>query len=295
MMFGAPVLWLAASAGLHGFAQAPPVFASSVEYVHVDVFVSQGERSVPGLRAADFELRDDGVPQSPELISAESRPVQAALVFDTSSSVAGDKMAALRSAGAAFLDGLGPKDEASLFAFSEEIAWRARPTTDKQVVRESLSGVRALGATSAYDALYAALALADPQMPSLIALFTDGEDNVSILDAEQVRNVAERSSSLVHVVSASLPEGAAGRDTAGVLREIAEHSGGRFWTAGTSKDLRAAFAAIAASMGERYVLRYQPRGVKRTGWHPLAVKLRNVKGRVRARRGYWVAEGRDLK
>jgi hypothetical protein len=48
-------------------------------------------------------------------------------------------------------------------------------------------------------------------------------------------------------------------------------------------------------MGERYVLRYQPRGVKRAGWHPLAVRLRNVKGKVRARRGYWVAEGRDLK
>src|SRR6267142_980710 len=30
--------------------------------------------------------------------------------------------------------------------------------------RRTLSGVRALGATSAYDALYAALALADPQM-----------------------------------------------------------------------------------------------------------------------------------
>ncbi|HET6898150.1 MAG TPA: VWA domain-containing protein [Vicinamibacteria bacterium] len=271
----------------------PPVFASSVEYVYVDVFVTQGGRSIPGLHEPDFELKDDGVLQSPELVSAESRPVEAALVFDTSGSVAGERLAALRSAGAAFLDGLGAKDEASLFAFCEEISWRARPTADKAVVRASLAGVGAAGATSAYDALYAALALADPQMPSLIALFTDGEDNMSILSSDGVRQVAERSNSLVHVVSAAAPAEATGRHTARILREIAEHSGGRFWNARTSKDLRAAFGAIAASIGERYVLRYQAQGVKRAGWHPLAVKLRSAKGTVRARRGYWVAEGRD--
>ena len=274
-------------------APTPPVFAARVEYVYVDVFVTQGERSVPGLHAADFELKDSGALQSPELVSAESRPVQAALVFDTSGSVAGARLAALRSAGAAFLDGLGAKDEASLFAFSEEISWRARPTADKAVVRASLAGVGAAGATSAYDALYAALALADPEMPSLIALFTDGEDNMSILARDEVRQVAERSNSLVHVVSTASPSSSGGRNTARVLHEIAEHSGGRFWIAGTSKDLRAAFGAIAASIGERYVLRYQPQGVKRAGWHPLAVKLRSAKGTVRARRGYWVAEGRD--
>jgi len=272
----------------------PPVFASSVEYVYVDVFVTQGERSVPGLHAADFELKDGGVLQSPELVSAESRPVQAALVFDTSGSVAGGRLIALRSAGAAFLDGLGAKDEASLFAFSEEIWWRARPTADKEVVRAALAAVGAAGATSAYDALYAALALADPEMPSLIALFTDGEDNMSILSSDEVRKVAERSNSLVHVVSTASPSSSGGRNTARVLHEIAEHSGGRFWTAGTSKDLRAAFGAIAASIGERYVLRYQAQGVKRAGWHPLAVKLRSVKGTVRARRGYWVGAGAEL-
>jgi VWFA-related protein len=293
MMAGAATLWLALAVG-QAPAAPPPVFASSVEYVYVDAFVTQGERSVPGLRASDFELRDSGVPQSPELVSAESRPVEAALVFDTSGSVAGEGLAALRSAGGAFLDGLGPKDEASLFAFSEEIAWRARPTVDKEVVRASLAGVRATGATSAYDALYAALALANPQMPSLIALFTDGDDNMSILSSDEVRKVAERSNSIVHVVSTASSSSSAG-DTTRMLREIAEHSGGRFWSAGTSKDLRAAFSAIAASLGERYVLRYQPQGVKRAGWHPLAVKLRSAKGSVRARRGYWVAEGRDLK
>jgi VWFA-related protein len=292
-MMPAAALWLALAGAQVPPAPipAPPVFAARVEYVHVDVFVSQGERSIPGLRASDFDLKDDGVLQALELVSADARPVQAALVFDTSSSVAGERLAALRSAGDAFLDGLGPRDEASLFAFSEEISRQAPPTRDKDAARQALRGVSAAGATSAFDALYAALALADPQMPALIALFTDGEDNVSILAGDQVRKVAERSNALVHVVSTAEASGAGGgRDTAALLREIAEHSGGRFWSAGSPRDLRSAFAAIAASMGERYVLRYQPQGVKRVGWHPLEVRLRGVKGTARARRGYWVPD-----
>ena len=292
MIASAAALWLALGAPAPAAtAQAPPVFAARVEYVYVDVFVTQGGRSIPGLRAPDFALEDDGVLQSLEIVSADSRPVQAALVFDASSSVAGERLTALRSAGHAFLDGLGAKDEASLIAFSEEISRLATPTRDKEAVRQALRGVSAAGATSAYDALYAALVLADPQMPALIALFTDGEDNMSILAADQVAKVAELSNALVHVVSTAPPSAAgAGHDTLRLLREIAEHSGGRFWSAGSPKGLRTAFAAIAASIGERYVLRYQPQGVKRVGWHPLEVRLRGVKGTTRARRGYWVTD-----
>ena len=115
-----------------GAAQAPPVFAARVEYVYVDVFVSQGGRSIPGLRASDFDLKDDGVLQSVEVVSADSRPVAATLVFDVSSSLEGDRLQALRAAGHAFLDELGPRDQASLFAFSEEIARAAPPTRDKE-------------------------------------------------------------------------------------------------------------------------------------------------------------------
>jgi VWFA-related protein len=289
--------WLVLAAPVPAVAaQTPPVFTARVEYVYVDAFVTQGGRSIPGLRASDFDLKDDGVLQSLEVVSADSRPVAATLVFDISSSLAGERLAALRNAGDAFLDELGPRDQASLFVFSEEITRRAPPTRDKEAVRQALDRVSAAGTTSAYDALYAALALADPQTPAVMALFTDGVDNTSILAGDQVAKVAELSNALVHVVSTDEPSaGTAGRDTARILREIAERSGGRFWNASSAKDLRAAFAAIAASIGERYVLRYQPQGVKRAGWHSLAVKLRSVKGNVRARRGYWVGEAAELK
>ena len=111
-------------------AQSPPKpieFRSQVAAVYVDVFVTRGGKPVPDLRASDFALRDNGVPQQLELLSAESRPLKAVLVFDTSSSMAGDRIEALRAAGEAFLDGLRPADEAGLVAFSEDVLLARRP------------------------------------------------------------------------------------------------------------------------------------------------------------------------
>jgi Ca-activated chloride channel homolog len=221
--------------------------------------------------------------------------------------VQGERLAALRAAGEAFLSGLRPADEAALVAFCEEITWLAPATADKASVRAALARLRAEGATSALDALYTAVALAEEAGSALIVLFTDGEDNLSFLSEEQLTTAVARSHALVHIVgwvdsqsaapvgtprllgtprltAADLPE----PDHRRALRLIAEASGGRFWPATSAERLRRAFAEIADAMGHRYVLRYQPRGVKREGWHRIEVKLVGRKGDVQARHGYWV-------
>lgn len=284
-----------------GHAQSPqkPIeFRSQVAAVNVDAFVTRGGQPVPGLRASDFELRDNGVPQQLELLLAGSRPLKAILVFDASSSMAGDRLEALRAAGEAFLDGLRPLDQAGLVAFSEDVFWLADPTSDKAVVRRALGRLRASGATSVYDALYAGITLSEGELRPLVVLFTDGEDNTSWLGAGDLQTVAQRSNALVHVVGwrPPLPPEArrklplqteSAQDRA--LREIAEAAGGRFWDADSPGRLRDAFRAIADAMGHRYVLRYEPTGVERAGWHRIEARLRGVKGDVHVRRGYWLA------
>jgi VWFA-related protein len=284
-------------------AKEPPVFRARVETVYVDAFVSRGGRSVPDLQASDFELKDNGVRQRVELVAADSLPLLATLAFDTSGSVAGAKLEALRAAGDAFLDALRPRDEVALLAFSDEIRWLTPATRERPRVRAALQQLRAAGATSALDALYAAVTLPLAQARGLVVLFSDGEDNLSWLDWKQVRLMAERSNTLVHVVGlrppGQSPSEGSGQDVpprAGelelehiwALRQIAEATGGRYWEAEAPERLMDAFAAIARAMGERYVLRYEPEGVKRPGWHEIELRLRGRKGDVHARRGYWV-------
>src|SRR5262245_38490655 len=153
---------------------APPVFRASVDSVYVDVVATRSGRAVPGLQASNFELKDNGVRQVVELVSAESQPLRAVLVFDTSESLRGDRLVALRAAGNAFLDGLRPGDQAALVGFSEEIAWLSPLTTDKAAVRRALEKLQAAGTTAWLDALYAAVTLSEAEGRSLIVVFTDG-------------------------------------------------------------------------------------------------------------------------
>jgi len=147
----------------------------------------------------------------------------------------------------------------------------------------------AAGATAAFDALYAAVTLAEESGRALIVLFTDGEDNMSFLGAKPLAAAVQRSNALVHVVGWRPPREVAESDQAEALRQIAEGSGGRSWEADSPDRLRRAFTAIADAMGHRYVLRYEPQGVKREGWHRIDIKLRGQKGDVQARHGYWIA------
>jgi Ca-activated chloride channel family protein len=202
----------------------------------------------------------------------------------------------------AFLDGLRPGDRAGLVTFSEEIAWRADPSADRDAVGRALLRLSAGGATSVFDALFAAITLSDTGERPLVVLFSDGEDNMSWLGERQLSSVAERSNAVVHVVSWLLPPVVvhglpkaprAENEQDRALREIAELTGGRAWSADSPAQLREAFAAIADAMGHRYVLRFEPQGAGRGGFHRLSVRLRSAKGDVQARRGYWLPPRRE--
>jgi len=279
-------------------AQAPPTFGSSVEAVYVDAFVTRDGEPVLGLPASAFELRVGGAQQAVELVAVESLPLTALLVFDTSASVVGAKLTALRRASEAFLDGLRPEDELGLLSFSHEVRWQARPTRDRDAVRRALLACQASGGTALWDGLHAGLVLLPTRARSLVVVFTDGEDNMSWLEEAQVRAAARVSNAVIHVVG--LRSGTEvdpaffakhGRgvepDHVRAVRATAEVTGGRFWTAESPARLRAAFAAIVAAMNTRYVLRFEPSARSGPGWHPIQLRLRGVKGEVRARGGYF--------
>ncbi len=291
--------------------RAPAVFGVQVDNVYVDAFVSQRRDPVTGLVASDFELKDNGVVQRLDLLSTEALPLLAVLVFDSSNSLAGERLLALQTSGRAFLDSLRPRDEVSLFTFAGETHWLARPTTDKAAVAKALEQLQPGGATAVLDALYAALILPETKARTLVVLFTDGEDNMSWLDWRQMQLVAERSNALIHVVGLRRPDDGAfttpttdlfGRMLPAVatpslewlhtwgMRQIAESTGGRYWEAESPARLKTAFAAITESMAQRYILSYEPEGVKRPGWHEIELRLLSRTGEVHARRGYWVAE-----
>jgi Ca-activated chloride channel homolog len=271
---------MAASVTLAAHGQNP-VFSAKVEAVRVDVLVSEGGRPVRGLRAGDFEVLDNGVPQHVDLVSFEQLPLNVVLTFDMSGSVVGERLANLREAGRAVLDGLRPADQAALVSFNHVVAMGGGLTGVTSRVRQTIEWADPAGSTSLIDASFAGMLLGESDVGrALVIVFSDGIDTSSWLEAKAVLEVAKRFDAVVYAATAAL--GA----NADFLRDLTEQTGGRLIRIESTKNLSGVFLQVLEEFRQRYVVSYSPAGVSREGWHQLAVRVKGRNATIRARPGY---------
>jgi len=262
--------------------QGPGLFRGGVEVVELDVSVTRGGAAVQGLTAADFALSDSGVAQEITSVSLERLPLSVILALDTSQSVSGDRLTQLVQAGEGLVSALHAGDRASLVTFSHAVNLRVPLTGDMNTIRAALPRMTGGGATSLRDAVHLALEMrpADQSRP-LLLLFTDGHDTASWLTEDATIESAHRAGVVIHVVRV---EGDP------FLDRLVAATGGRTWAAGSGRQLRELFTKALDEMRARYLLSYTPRGVSRTGWHEVKVKLKSGGADVTARQGYFVSE-----
>ena len=281
-------------------------FRSNVDAVHVDVLVTDGRRPVTGLTAADFELRDRGVPQVVNSLSMTDVPIDMIITLDTSGSVAGATLDHLKAGVSAAVETLGPKDRGALVTFDSEIRLLQGWTPDAKVLAAPIKDLTATGGTSLIDSVFTGLTLHEPkpEVRRLLLVFSDGDDTSSWLPRHAVVDKARRSDAVVYAVelkSDSPPAFGVLNYRSGILlsksavetgmevpflEEIADTTGGTVYSTTRTGELRNAFKQIVTEFRTRYVLTYQPQNVDTPGWHPIEVKLKNRSGTVRARRGY---------
>ena len=290
--------------GTHIAAQEAPRqrFRSGTELVAVDVLVTDGRRPVAGLTAADFELIDEGVPQTIQQLQIERLPLSILMVLDTSWSVEGERLTALKQAASALVSRLRAEDRAALISFSHRLELRSPLTADRRQLQEAIAKLRAEGSTALRDAAYSGFALrgSDPGR-ALMVLFSDGVDTSSFLDERRVLAVARRSDVTVYPIAVreepplksvrgrivpTNPRAPLPSDHR-FLETLAEETGGRVVYAERDRDIGPTFARVLDEFKTRYVLGFTPTGVARGGWHRVEVRLKNRRGTVTARRGYF--------
>jgi VWFA-related protein len=263
--------------------QQRPVFRAGIARVRIDALVTHDNRPVTGLAAGDFELKDNGVVQTIEM-STTAGSVAVAIALDVSGSIEDDGLEDLLHASEALADALEPDDQAWLVTFNDEFRLRAGPVTDPAPIKRALDRVRAGGGTSMWDALFASVSLvAGTAGRSLVILFTDGADSTSWLDEKRAVEALSRADVVVETVR---PRTAA--FGLAPLEAVARAPGGAVRAAERQERMAQQFVNLLREFRLSYVLTYVPTGVALDGWHDVEVRLKNKRGRVRAKSGYYV-------
>lgn len=190
-------------------AVSAQIFRAATEVVRVDVLVTNGNKPIGGLTRDDFELLDNGVPQTIQNVTIEEVPFSMLLVLDSSASMDGSAIRDLRTAAAAAVNAMGAGDRAAILTFSEVVRQPARWLPKGAELTRAIDSVQASGATALFDAAFAGLAIRDPDAGrrSLLLLFSDGEDTSSWLPASAPIDKAARTETVVYTVFLGLSRG----------------------------------------------------------------------------------------
>lgn len=247
------------------------------------------------LRAADFEVFEDGKLQTVEIFGAESTPFAAVVLIDTSGSMSA-RLAVARSAAIRFLDGLRADDAAAVYNFDSKTNL-IQDFSQSRDLPFAAYDLKADGMTVLNDAILAAAQVLSerPEKRRAIIVLSDGADTKSRASADKALRAALRANATLYTVDMSAFESENSRErmqSAGALKNFAEKSGGRFVAVTGAAVMRDAFRQIVEELGVQYTIGYEPSNTARDGkWRRVEVKLRARPSlQVRARKGYYAPQ-----
>jgi len=179
-------------------------FRSGANLINVTATVTDEHgRFVPGLRADDFEVYEDGKRVAIAQFETERVPVSLGIALDTSGSMVGDKIEAARAALDRFLfDLLGPQDEVFLYRFDSRPDLIEGWTDDRRAVSHALGRVKPSGGTAMYDTVARAvpLAQAGTRRKKALVVISDGQDTSSRADPDELRALIRETEVLVYAI-----------------------------------------------------------------------------------------------
>jgi len=289
-------------------AAMPASFRTSAQMVLVPVTVTDRQgKTVEGLRAQDFNILEDQVPQSIASFAAEDAPCSVGLVLDVSGSmrnILGSAKGVLQS----FFQTANPEDE-FLLTVSTEPETVSRFTTDIADLENSIEHTNPGGMTALIDTVYLGLnGMRKARQPRrALLVLSDGMDNFSRYSKGELMRVALEADVQIYtiIVDSGSGGGSSGvpfrpsmvakpidqaRERQGplLLEELADKTGGLHFHVRNDADAREAAFKVGRALRNEYVIGYQPPNLGATGkWHHIRVKSNVPKVNVYARNGYY--------
>lgn len=298
-----------------------PVFRVKVDLVVLSFTVTDNKNHyINDLKPSDLRIYEDGILQKLNTFAAGDKPpvlvtedgktrplvetekassgtgldrpeafvgTNVFILFDTSNFMYRGFVYA-EDAIADFVRGLDRADSVAVYTFSRNLS-RASSLTREH--NDAISGLRKSVAgddTALYNALL--LTLRDAaKVPGrkVVIVFSNGPDNASMVAPDDVRAVAEDEGIAIYTISTN--EVNKDAISSGVLRRLAQRTGGKAYWARTWQKQVEAFEDIREDLGNSYTITYYPAPNPNDGFRKIAVEIVSDPGkkyRVRTRPGY---------
>jgi VWFA-related protein len=316
-----------ASAGQKSEESQQPVETLKVNVNVVQLFFNVKDKHgalIPNLTKDDFEVSEDGKPQTIKYFTAESNlPLTLGILIDSSAS----QLRVLdmeKEVGGAFLRQiLTDKDLAYVMDFNVDAELVQDYTRDVHRLQAALNKVKinsgyttgplpgagggpvptapgSARGTVLFDAVYLSAhdMLAKEVGRKAMILLTDGQDEGSKLKIKDAIEAAQKADAIVYVLLCA-DRGFYGSfgsfySGEGEMHRLTEQTGGRVINVGNKFDkLREAFDQIASELRSQYNIGYTPTNTKLDGsYRKLEIKNKqNYK--IQARAGYYAGHGED--
>jgi len=283
-------------------AQQParPTFTDAIDLVSLNVTVLDSENHyVTDIDEASFQLFEDGALQDTAFFDRTQRPIALALLMDTSASMT-EKMSTAQEAAIGFAARLRDQDLASVIDFDSRVNTLQDFTNSFDDLEAAIRRTSAGGSTSLYNAIYISLkelakvpATAVDEIPrQAIVMLSDGEDTSSLVEFEEVLELAKRSDTVIYSIGLRSRDN--GRNRRGfreadfVLKQLARDTGGRAFFPETVDDLEQIYQQISDELSSQYTLGYISKNPLQDGrWRAIVVRVDRPNVMATTKLGYY--------
>jgi Ca-activated chloride channel homolog len=272
-------------------------FRAGVELVHFGVVVTDRSGTpITGLTAEDFEILEEGTPQTiqhfaagdPELMP----PLHLGFLLDMSGSMERD-VADVRTAAIRFLGAVNTAVDVTLVDFDTEVRMARFAADDFPRLIERIRMRKPGGWTAFYDALATYLHGTATQTGQKVAVvYTDGADTRSTLHRTEILDLLKASDVTMYVIGYLEGQSSSARlDQRQLLSRFTDLTGGQAFYPSSLRDIDRIYDQIRGEIMSRYSIGYVSTDERTDGaWRDVRIRVTrpDLKGvRVRTRPGYF--------
>jgi Ca-activated chloride channel homolog len=278
-------------------AQQQGRFKAGVELVSLNVTVMDGAKFVTDLNEKDFDIFEDGAKQTVTFFSRLQQPIALAILLDTSNSME-EKLATAQEAATGFARRMRKEDAIEVIEFNSQVRIAQEFTNDMNALERAIRQTSVNGSTSLYNAIYVSLRelkkekakSAEDIRRQAIVVLSDGDDTSSLVDYDDVLDLAKRSETAIYAIGLRQQETGRPRfkEAEFILRQLTKETGGLAFFPNTISELPKIYEQISQELSSQYAIAYSSKNPLKNGaWRRLIVRVARPNLTTRTRQGYY--------